>query len=408
MPRQDVLLSAKVANKNEFYTQYHDIEKEVNAYVEFNKDVFRDKTILLPCDDPEWSNFTKYFAANFERFGLKKLISTSYAKGWANNHQISLFELDSPNYDEKLHSNKGKLFILERDKDGSGRIDHKDIEFSYMEEDGDFRSEEVTKLRDEADFIITNPPFNTLFHEFFSWVIESGKQFLFIASINSLKYKDVFPYIKDNRVWTGTGMGRWISGFIVPEDYDLHGTETRQEDNGRKIVATNSCLWLTNIDHGKRHEPLVLMTMADNLKYNKPLLKKLKKDYGDDSKYPMYDNYNALVVPLTEAIPDDYDGIMGVPITFLDKYNPDQFEILGMTSGRKEFDSRAWPTKRYVGAIQHNKDGTTTNGSKTNTSGCVIIDNTDEVYYSADNADGFLTVVYTKFLIKRKRVGERK
>lgn len=332
MPRQDVLLSAKAANKNEFYTQYHDIEKEVNAYVEYNKDVFRDKTILLPCDDPEWSNFTKYFSANFERFGLKKLISTSYAKGWANNHQITLFELNSPEYNQELHQHRGKLFVLERDVDGSGKIDQDDIEFSYMEGDGDFRSDEVTKLRDEADFIITNPPFNTMFREFFSWVMESGKQFLFIASINSLTLKDVFPYVQRNEVWVGTGMGRWISGFIVPNDYELYGTEAGLNSKGQHIVATNNCLWLTNIDHGKRHEALKLMTMDDNLRYNKTLCKKLKKKFGDDTKYQTYDNYDGILdVPLTEAIPSDYDGVMGVPISFMDKYNPEQFEIMGIT-----------------------------------------------------------------------------
>lgn len=332
MPRQDVLTSAKAANKNEFYTQYEDIEREVNAYVDFNPDVFRDKVILLPCDDPEWSNFTKYFAANFERFGIRKLISTSYAQGWANNHQISLFEMNSPGYNEALRPKHGKKFILERDVDGSGRIDQNDLEFEYMEGDGDFRSEEVTKLRDEADFVITNPPFNTLFREFFAWLMEGGKQFLCIASINSITYKELFPYIKRNQVWVGTGMGRWISGFLVPEDYELYGTEARKDDQGRRIVATNSCLWLTNIDHGKRHEPLILMTMADNLKYNKTLLKKLMKKFGDDSKYPKYDNYDAIEVPFTEAIPSDYEGAMGVPITFLDKFNPEQFEIIG-TSG---------------------------------------------------------------------------
>ena len=153
MPRQDVLSAAKTANKNEFYTQYCDIEREVNAYVEYDPDVFRGKTILLPCDDPEWSNFTKYFASNFERFGLKKLISTSYAKGWANVHQLSMFETSSPEYDPQKHESRGKLFILDRDADGSGHIDQDDIEFSYMEGDGDFRSAEVTKLRDEADFM---------------------------------------------------------------------------------------------------------------------------------------------------------------------------------------------------------------------------------------------------------------
>lgn len=342
MPRQDVLSSAKTANRNEFYTQYEDIEKEVNAYVDFNPDVFRDKVILLPCDDPEWSNFTKYFAANFERFGIKKLVSTSYAKGWANVHQLSLFETASPIYDERLHEQHGRKYVLERDVDGSGRIDHKDLEFEYLEGDGDFRSAEVTKLRDEADFIITNPPFNTLFREFFNWVVESGKQFLFIASINSITYKEVFPLIKSNKIWTGTGMGRWISGFIVPSEYDLYGTEAREE-KGQRIISTNNCLWLTNIDHGKRHEPLKLMTIADNLKYNRTLIKRLQGKFGDSLCYPKYDNYDAIEVPFTEAIPSDYEGVMGVPISFLDKFNPDQFEIIGATESEgKGFSMGLW------------------------------------------------------------------
>lgn len=328
MPRQDVLTAAKAADKNEFYTQYADIEKEVNNYIEYNKDVFRDKVLLLPCDDPEWSNFTKYFAANFERFGIKKLISTSFAKGFAN-HQITLFEKNSLAFEEDKHEKHGKKFVLERDADNSGRIDINDMEFEYLEGDGDFRSDEVTKLRDEADVIITNPPFNTLFRDFFTWLMESNNQFLFIASINSITYKEVFPSILSGKMWTGTGMGRWISGFLVPDEYELFGTEARLENSGRKIVATNSCLWYTNLDYGKRHEPLKLMTMADNLKFNKTLLKKLDKKFGDSSKYPTYDNYDAIEVPFTEAIPSDYDGIMGVPVTFLDKYNPEQFELLG-------------------------------------------------------------------------------
>lgn len=353
MPRQDVLTSAKAANKNEFYTQYEDIEKEVNAYVEFNPDVFRDKVILLPCDDPEWSNFTKYFAANFERFGIKKLISTSYAKGWANNHQITLFELNSPEYNEELHNHRGKLFVLESDVNQSGRIDHNDLTFTYMEGDGDFRSEEVTKLRDEADFIITNPPFNTLFSEFVAWVLESKKKFLFIASINSITYKEMFPHIKNGDVWLGTGMGRWISGFIVPDDYELYGTEARVNEKGQRIVSTNSCLWYTNIDHGKRHEALQLMTMADNLKYNRALQNKLIKKFGDGGKYYYYDNYDALEVPVTEGIPSDFEGAMGVPVTFLGKHNPDQFDILGCSYSYGDpgchIEGKSWSTQ--VGGV---------------------------------------------------------
>lgn len=282
---------------------------------------------MLPCDDPEWSNFTKYFAANFERFGIKKLISTSYAKS-SGNQQISIFELNSPIYDEDKHNNNGKLFILERDVNNSGRIDYEDIEFTYLNGDGDFRSPEVTELCDEADIIITNPPFS-LFREFLSWILEKNKQFLIIGNINCLTYNEVFPKIQSNSIWLGTGMGRWISGFIVPSSYELYGTEAYIDSEGNRIVATNNCLWLTNLEHGKRHDVMPLSTMAENLKYNKTLKNRLQKKFGDSTKYPVYDNFDAIDVPFTEAIPRDYSGMMGVPITFLDKYNPEQFEIIG-------------------------------------------------------------------------------
>lgn len=399
MARREVMTDAKNANKNEFYTQYHDIEKEMNAYTEYNPDIFRDKTILLPCDDPEWSNFTKYFAANFRRFGLKKLISTSYAKGWANNHQITLFELNSPNYDEMKHQERGRIFVLEKDADISGKIDIDNMRWDYLEGDGDFRSSEVTALRDESDIIITNPPFNTLFREFFAWIMEGNKQFLCIASINSITYKEVFPYIKNNEVWLGTGMGRWISGFIVPEEYSLHGSEARVGNNGQKIVSTNSCLWLTNLDHGKRHEPLPLMTMAENLKYNKTLIKKLQKVYHK-SEYPVFDNYDALEVPFTEAIPSDYDGVMGVPITFLDKYNPEQFEIIGLGNSRENFT----PIKDYEEPKKVLKNGKVVNGGAIN---CVLAVELDyvpnnDIYYISKNSM-CLHAPYARILIKHKR-----
>lgn len=316
------LSAAKTAKNDEFYTKYADIQKEVNAYLEYNPDVFRGKIVLLPCDDPEWSNFTKFFAQNFEFFGLKKLISTSYASASkkVEYHQITLFEMNSPQYDEEKTETHGKIFILERDNDISGRIDINDLEWSYLEGDGDFRSDEVKKLRDEADIIITNPPFS-LFREFLTWIMDAKKQFLIIGNINCITYKEVFPRIKNNEVWLGNGMGRWISGFIVPDFYDLHGTEAGIDEEGQRIVATNNCLWLTNIDHGRRHRPLQLMTMEDNIKYSKH--KQIKEE-----KYPKYDNYDVIEVPFTDAIPSDYEGVMGVPITFLDKYNPEQFEII--------------------------------------------------------------------------------
>lgn len=318
--------AAKNAKNDEFYTQYSDIEAEMNAYVEYNPDVFRGKTILLPCDDPEWSNFTKYFAANFERFGLKKLISTSYAKG-AGNQQLTLFEMESPLYDEELHKTRGKLFTLARDKDGSGSIDTDDIEFSgYLKGDGDFRSAEITRLRDEADIIITNPPFS-LFREFLAWIMAGKKQFIIIGNKNAITLKEVFPLLKNNTIWIGYRNINQDFWLRVPDGYPFE----KISDDGTPIKHIMAC-WYTNIDHGKRHEEVPLDTMAHNLKFNKKLRKKLEKDYGL-SEYPTYGNYNAIEVPVVEAIPSDFPGIMGVPITFLDKYTPEQFEVLALSSG---------------------------------------------------------------------------
>lgn len=319
--------AAKMAKNDEFYTQYSDIEAEMNAYVEYDPDVFRDKTILLPCDDPEWSNFTKYFANNFERFGLKKLISTSYAKGAANK-QITIFELESPLYDAEKHETHGKLFTLTRDTDSSGAIDTDDLEFTgYLEGDGDFRSEEVTKLRDEADMIITNCPFS-LFREFLAWIVEAGKQFAIIGNQNAITYKEVFPLIKENKMWLGYSIHSGDRKFNVPDDYPLEAASCGIDPDGRKYIRVKGVRWFTNIDHGQRHEELKLDTMEHNLKFNKKLRAKLEKDHGS-LEYPKYDNYDAIDVPMTECIPSDYKGAMGVPITFIDKYNPDQFELIG-------------------------------------------------------------------------------
>lgn len=324
MRENNHMQSAKDAKNDEFYTQYSDIQKEMNAYLEYNPDTFKNKTVLLPCDDPEWSNFTRFFAQNFETLGLKKLISTSYAadKKKVQFQQLSMFEESSPQFDPLKTNSHGKIFILERDINNSGKIDIHDIEWSYLEGDGDFRSEEVKALRDESDIIITNPPFS-LFREFMNWIMEAKKKFLIIGNINCITYLEVFPRIMGNEAWLGNGMGRWISGFIVPEKYPLYGTEARIDKDGKRIVATNNCLWLTNLDHGRRHQPLALMTMADNLKFS-------KHSQIREEGYPKYNNYDVIEVPFTDAIPSDYDGVMGVPITFLDKYNPDQFELIGM------------------------------------------------------------------------------
>ena len=326
MPGNKNLNSAAKAKNDEFYTQFDDINRELNCYLEYDENVFRDKTILLPCDDPHFSKFTKFFALKFKDYGIKKLISTSYAvnsKKFQMPKQLSLFEENFPQYDPTIDDLRGKIYTLDAESIKTNKYPPDALQWEYLEGDGDFRSEEVKKLRDEADVIITNPPFS-LFREFLNWIIAADKKFLIIGNINCITYKEVFPLIKENKIWLGNGMGRWISGFIVPEGYELYGTETRINKYGERIVSTNQCLWLTNIEHGRRHQPMILATMADLVKHNKH-----KKNR--DVLYKKYDNYDAIEVPYTDLIPEDYEGVMGVPITFLDKYCPEQFEILGHT-----------------------------------------------------------------------------
>lgn len=348
------LAAAKKARNDEWFTLYSDVEAEMNAYIEYDPDVFRGKTVLLPCDDPEWSNFTKYFAANFDRLGVKKLISTSYAKGAANK-QLTLFEYESPLYDAEKHEQNGKLFTLTHDKDGSGNIDSDDIEFAgYLDGDGDFRSEEVTMLRDEADIVITNPPFS-LFREFLSWINEGKKSFIILGNINAITYKEVFPLLRDNKIWLGYKPLNQDMYFNVTDEYKEWLLSNKKEGSAYKIIdgvvmgRLASACWFTNIDHGKRHETLQLDTTAHNLKYNKPLINKLLKDFGL-STYPHYDNFNAIEVPYTECIPSDYTGVMGVPITFLDKYNPDQFEILDTTERWSSKRAKKYSVEEYAEA----------------------------------------------------------
>jgi len=328
---QSDLSDAKKAKKDEFYTQYGDIQREMNAYLEFDPNVFRGKTVLLPCDDPEWSNFTKFFAQNFENFGLKKLISTSYAvesKLYKGGYQVTMFEESAPQYDSKKTRIKGKIFTLDHDTTGDGKIDVEDLEWKYLEGDGDFRSDEIKKIRDESDIIITNPPFS-LWREFLAWIVEANKKFAIIGNMNAITYKEVFPLIKNNKMWTGKRFNQRVNGknmtFSVPDDYDLSGTEVEMDENGKKMISVAGTGWYTNIDHGRRHQPLKLMSMEDNLRFNKKL-------QGKDP-YESYDNYDAIEVPYTESIPSDYTGVMGVPISFLNKHNPEQFEIIWQASG---------------------------------------------------------------------------
>lgn len=305
------LSAAKKAKNDEFYTQWADIEAEMNAYVEHNPDVFRGKVVLLPCDDPEWSNFTKFFALHFSDFGLKKLISTSYAadsKPASINYQPSERELADPRFDPVKTRRNGKKYVLEeKDVNADGIIDIDDLQWEYLDGDGDFRSDEVTALRDEADVVVTNPPFS-LFREFIAWLEDGETNYSVLGPSNAITYKDVFPLIRSTSVWLGTK------------------TPTKFRDGDYSEAAPlryfGNIRWFTNLDHGRRHEALQLMTMAENLRYSKHAV---VKEFG----YHTYDNYDAIEVPFVDAIPSDHDGVMGVPISFLDKYNPDQFEILG-------------------------------------------------------------------------------
>ncbi len=305
------LNKAQKAKNDEFYTQYHDIEKEINAYLEYDPNAFKGKTILLPCDDPEWSNFTIFFAQNFENFGLKKLISTSYAiesKNYKMDYSPTPFEENNPNFDLDKTKAKGKIFTLTKDINKDGKINFHDLEWEYLKGDGDFRSDEVKKLRDEADIIITNPPFS-LFREFLAWIVETDKQFTIIGNMNAITYIEIFPLIKENKLWLGVSSGG--KEYIKPD-------KTTQK-------MGNTC-WFTNLEHGRRHSPLSLMSLEDNRKFNKKVIKSHKV-------YKKYDNYNAIEVSFIDAIPSDYKGVMGVPISFLDKYCPEQFELLGSNRG---------------------------------------------------------------------------
>ena len=350
MANNSNLGAAKAAKNDEFYTQYADIQKEVNAYLEYNPYTFRDKTVLLPCDDPEWSNFTRFFAQNFERLGLRRLISTSYAveSKKYKDYEPTLFETESPLFDVDKTRIKGKIFELTRDTNQNGRIDIDDLEWHYLEGDGDFRSPEVCKLRDEADIIVTNPPFS-LFREFLSWIVTASKHFLLIGSRNAITYKEVFPLIRDNKIWLGNGFEAGNAYFKFSGDPDSFVEGVYNPETG--LVKFRNCCWFTNIEHGRRHEPMRLMSEKDNIRFGR------HKDIRERG-YIHYANYDAIDVPYTDAIPDDYEGIMGVPITFLDKYCPEQFIIIGQTQGDSGKELGLKPFPRELKALNKSlRDG---------------------------------------------------
>ena len=330
-PMNQGLGAAKAAKKDDFYTQYFDIQKEVEAYLEFDKNTFRNKVVYCNCDDPYESNFFKYFAANFNRLGLKKLISTSYDGSPIAGTQLT--------FDEYLEGNgkrqKPKAISVEieevKDVNRDGATDIEDVELflkrnphtrKRLAEGGDFRSAECVEMLKQADVVVTNPPFS-LFKEYISQLVEHGKKFLIIGNMQAITYLEIFPLIKGNKLWLGPTISSGDREFRVPDHYPLKAAGWRVDDNGIKYIRVKGVRWYTNLDHGRRHEPLECMTMADNLRFSS------HKELKGKAKYDRYYNFDAIEVPFSDAIPSDHDGIMGVPISFLDKYNPDQFEIVG-------------------------------------------------------------------------------
>jgi len=290
------LQSAKSAKKDEFYTQLSDIEKELWHY----KEHFKGKTVLCNCDDPRVSKFFHFFSYNFEQLKLKKLISTCY-----KNPNPELFS---------EHNSERAVYLEYTGDKNQNRIpDDKEIEKNRFEGNGDFRSKECIKLLEQADIVVTNPPFS-LFREYVAQLIEYDKKFVIIGNQNALTYKEIFKLVKENKLWFGHSIHSGDREFGVPKDYPLNAAGFRVDENGNKFIRVKGVRWFTNLDYEERHENLELYKT-----YNK-------------KEFPTYDNYDAINVDKTKEIPKDYSGVMGVPITFLDKYNPEQFEILGMSA----------------------------------------------------------------------------
>ncbi len=344
------LTSAKKAKNDEFYTQYSDIQKEIEAYLEYDPDTFRGKVVYCNCDDPFESNFFRYFALNFNRLGLKRLITTSYKPSPIANTQLGLFGDDTTVQPVKGRPKvtANKLIINEvGDMNGDGAFGLGDIaeqlkanknnEWAPLQGDGDFRSKECIELLVQSDIVVTNPPFS-LFREYVGQLVEYGKRFLIIGNMNAITYKEIFPLIKDNKLWLGNKTSSQQMFLEAPRQYTEKVMASKPQGmwwrmvDGKPLIGIHTALWFTNLDHGRRHQPLSLMTMTDNLKFNKKMKGK--------TAYEHYDNYGAIEVPFTDAIPSDYEGVMGVPISFLDKYSPEQFEIVKFRHGNDEKDLR--------------------------------------------------------------------
>lgn len=343
-------LSAAKRNKNdEFYTLITDVERELMHYREH----FKGKSVFCNCDDPEYSNFWQYFKLNFDFLGLKSLTSTHYSED-ESTYRLDMF------------------------RDNNGEIQSTK---TLLEQNGDFRSPEAIEILKESDIVVTNPPFS-LFREYLEQLMEYEKDFLIIGSYNAITYKEIFPLLKHRKMWLGNGNG--MMTFEVPNTPEYANKSGFFVKDGKAYSKLGNICWYTNLDIAKRHEELILWK-----KYTK-------------EEYPHYDNYDAINVNRVKDIPVDYNGVMGVPVTFLDSHNPEQFEIVGITSGRDEFEAR--PTKRYINAKQHNTNGTIVSGSKANTRATILLDEPpNSIYYTADNAERPMKIVYARILIQAKR-----
>ena len=297
-----LLQQAKKLKSDEFYTQLCDIESELRHY----KPHFKNKTVFCNCDDPRLSNFFRYFAINFEELQLKAVLTSCYKE-----QPNSIFAEES--------SESGFFFEYTNSEIEKSQLNSPIV--TPFNGSGDFRSNESIELLKRSDIVVTNPPFS-LFREYVEQLVKHNKKFLIIGNVNAITYKEIFALIQANKAWLGINLGRGVSGFIVPEHYELYGTEARIDENGNRIISPNNCLWLTNLDTFKRHEDIQLK----------------KKYHGNEHEYPKYDNYDGINVNRTEDIPSDYTGAMGVPITFLHKFNPDQFELIRFRKGDDEKD----------------------------------------------------------------------
>lgn len=350
--------AAKTAKEDEFYTQLSDIERELKHY----KKHFKGKTVYLNCDDPRVSNFFHYFSYNFEKLGLKKLIATCY-----KNQEVDLFSANS--------SEQAIWLEYEGDRNGNMVPDPDEIGIRPLNGDGDFRSPESVELLKQADIVVTNPPFS-LFREYVAQLMAYDKKFLIVGNQNAISYKEVFPLIKEGRMWLGYNNGDM--SFQVPEYYEPRATRYWEKD-GQKWRSLGNACWFTNLDFSKRHEDLILF-----------------RRYEPDA-YPLIDNFSAINVNATTEIPADYEGVMGVPLTFLDKHNPDQFEIVGIT--------RAWSkdaTKVYPKQIQVDPNGRRSEVSKLNDSGAIELEAplAGKTYYEV--GDKLYRKLYARLLIRRK------